>query len=48
MNKRIIGGGKTFLDWWKNPRNRNKVYDSDKSDAEFFKKLKENNKESRQ
>lgn len=47
MNKLIRkkGGGKTFLEWWKNSRNRKKVYDSDKSDAEYFKRLKEHEKQ---
>lgn len=37
MNKRISrGGGKSFLEWWKNPKNRKKVYESDKADAEYL------------
>lgn len=46
MNKRVIGGGKSFLSWWANPKNRKKVYDSDKADAEELRKLteKENTK----
>lgn len=40
MNKELskIRGGKSFLQWWKNPRNRQKVYDSDKQDAEDLRK----------
>ncbi len=39
MNKRDInGGGKSFLSWWNNPKNRQKVYDSDRADAEELKK----------
>ena len=44
-----MGGGKSFLEWWRNPRNRKKVYDSDKADAEELRKIRETekNKESR-
>ena len=41
MNKTIKkpkGGGKSFLQWWKSPRNRQKVYDSDRQDAEDLRK----------
>lgn len=38
MSKLQTGGGKSFLKWWENPKNRKKVYDSDKADAEYFKK----------
>lgn len=43
MNKHIskMGGGKTFHSWWANPKNRQKVYDSDKADAEELRKLTE-------
>lgn len=46
MSKHVTksGGGKSFLKWWANPRNRQKVYDSDKADAEELRKLKEKNK----
>lgn len=36
-----MGGGKSFLSWWANPKNRKKVYDSDKADAEELRKQKE-------
>lgn len=41
MNKHVskIGGGKSFHSWWANPKNRQKVYDSDKADAEELRKL---------
>lgn len=39
--KKTKGGGKTFLQWWKNPQNRQKVYDSDKQDAEDLRKEQE-------
>lgn len=35
-------GGKSFLSWWANPKNRKKVYDSDREDAEELRKLTEN------
>lgn len=41
MNKRITkrgGGVKSFLQWWKSPKNRQKVYDSDKADSEELRK----------
>lgn len=46
MNERVMGEGKSFLSWWANPKNRKKVYDSDKADAEELRKLteKENTK----
>ncbi len=33
MSALTSGGGKSFLSWWANPKNRKKVYDSDKADA---------------
>lgn len=42
MSKKIkIGGGKSFLSWWANPKNRKKVYDSDRADAEELRKQAE-------
>lgn len=43
MNEEINkpGGGKSFIQWWANPKNRQKVYDSDKADAEELRKLNE-------
>lgn len=35
------GGGKSFLKWWAKPKNRQKVYDSDKADAEELRKITE-------
>lgn len=40
MNQRITGG-KNFITWWNNPKNRQKVFDSDKADAEDLKKMTE-------
>ena len=46
MNKRIkSGGGKSFIEWWRNPRNRRKVYESDKADAEELKQQENSTKE---
>lgn len=46
MNKRVkTGGGKNFLSWWNNPKNRQKVYDSDKADAEELRKQEEQEKQ---
>ena len=40
MNKYIKNrGGKSFLQWWANPKNRQKVFDSDRADAEELRKL---------
>lgn len=34
-----IGGGNSFHRWWNNPKNRKKVFDSDKADAADLQKL---------
>ncbi|MBD5352313.1 MAG: hypothetical protein HDR86_05735 [Bacteroides sp.] len=39
------GGGKSFHSWWANPKNRQKVYDSDKADAEELKKPEESHEQ---
>lgn len=41
MRKLTNRGGKSFIQWWANPKNRQKVYDSDKADAEELRKLNE-------
>lgn len=42
MNKRLkTGGGKSFISWWNNPKNQEKVFASDKADAEDLKKMTE-------
>lgn len=45
MNKKITKtGGESFLKWWANPKNRQKVYASDKADAAELSKLAEEEK----
>lgn len=43
-DKKTQTGGGSFHKWWKDPKNRQKVYESDKEDAAYLQRLKEDDK----